>query len=75
MGIRFENRRDSVEFGVTKLPNRKSKCLYLARGAQLEPVAYFRSDEDAERFNRALECILKILRPEEGTTWKSGNKI
>ncbi len=51
----------SVEFGVTQLPNRKMSCLYYTRGAMLEPLAYFRSEEDAIKFDDILDMLWKAM--------------
>lgn len=53
--------KGSVEFGVTCLPNRKGKVLYMTRGAMIEPLAYFRSDECAEEFEKILDFIVDNL--------------
>jgi hypothetical protein len=53
--------KGSVEFGVTSLPNRKCKALYTTRGAMLEPLAYFKSDECAEQFEKVLDFIVDNL--------------
>ena len=49
----------SVEFGVTQLPNRKMPCLYCTRGAMIEPLAYFRSEETAIKFDDILNMLLE----------------
>ena len=49
----------SIEFGVTQLPNRKMPCLYYTRGAVIEPLAYFRSEEAAIKFNDILNMLLE----------------
>ncbi len=51
----------SVEFGVTQLPNRKMPCLYCMRGAMIEPLAYFRSEEDAIKFDDILDMLWKAM--------------
>jgi len=53
--------KGSVEFGVTSIPNRKSKALYTTRGAMVEPLAYFKSDECAEEFEKVLDFIVDNL--------------
>ena len=58
MSLKFTvSGKGSVEFGVLSLPNRKSKALYRIRGAMVEILAYFRSDEDAEAFKKDLDFI------------------
>ena len=52
----------SVEFGITNIPYRKHKCLYLMRGAMLEPVAYFRNDEDAARFESVMDMMIETVQ-------------
>lgn len=49
----------SIEFGVTQLPNRKMPCLYCTRGAMIEPLAYFRSEEAAIKFDDILNMLLE----------------
>lgn len=60
LSVNIEVGGNSVEFGVTELDNRKSKCLYRMRGAMFEPLAYFRNDQCAEEFNKIIEVLLKI---------------
>lgn len=43
-----------MEFGVITLPNRKRKGLYLERHGLVMVLAYFRSNEDAELFEKCL---------------------
>jgi len=52
----------SIEFGVTQLPNRKMPCLYCTRGAMIEPLAYFRSEEAAIKFDSILNMLLEATR-------------
>lgn len=56
-----KNGEKLVEFGVTKFPNRKSKCLYKMRGAMLEPLAYFRTDDDAKEFERVMDILVEAF--------------
>lgn len=53
--------KGSVEFGVTSIPNRKGKALYTTRGAMLEPLAYFKSDDCAEQFEKVIDFIVDNL--------------
>lgn len=55
----------SVEFGVTQLPNRKMPCLYCMRGAMTEPLAYFRSEEAAIKFDNILDVLWKAIGKQE----------
>jgi hypothetical protein len=48
-----------VEFGVTRLPNRRNPALYKMRGANMDVLAYFRSEGDAEDFERLLDYIIE----------------
>ena len=57
--IRIETKAGIVEFGVMSIPNCKSKCLYKTRGARVEVLAYFISDQQADEFNKIIEIILK----------------
>ena len=73
-GIKIERGNISTEFGVTKLPNRKSQVLYAMRGNMLEPLAYFRNDESAERFDKIIAFIIEASsgREEEcDRKWKA----
>lgn len=51
--------KGEIEFGVTSLPNRKAKALYRMRGANMEILAYFRTDEEASDFNKDLDFIIE----------------
>lgn len=55
-------KRGEIRFGTTNVPNRTSIALYRQRGAQLEVLAWFRSVEDAERFERILFSIGDVVR-------------
>lgn len=57
--INIKGKNYNVTFGVTTLPNRKNPCLYKTRGAITEPLAYFTSQENADKFNSILEILLK----------------
>ena len=57
--IKITGKNYNCTFGVTTLPNRKHPCLYKMRGAMLEPLAYFRCQEDADTFNEILNILLK----------------
>lgn len=46
-----------VEFGVTKIPGRKSKALYKIRGEHMEILAYFKTDQQAEEFEKIMDFI------------------
>ena len=62
-GIRIEARgKGTIEFGVMSLPNRKSKILYKTRGCITEPLAYFKSDECADQFEKIIEFMLENIR-------------
>lgn len=56
-----------IEFGVIQLQCRKSKCLYRMRGAMLEPLAYFRSDEHASIFCNVLDVISESFNTRKET--------
>lgn len=60
-GCKIEGPCGKVEFGVTQLPNRKTPCLYRMRGAMLEPLAYFRCEQDAEIFDTILDVVVDTL--------------
>ena len=62
-GIKIETRgKGTIEFGVMSLPNRKSKILYKTRGCMTETLAYFRSDECADEFEKIMEFMLENIR-------------
>ena len=60
MTIKFEYRNQIVEFGVTSVPYRKSKALFIARGANTDVLAYFTSEDNADIFNKALDKIVRM---------------
>jgi hypothetical protein len=61
MGIKIETKDNKVEFGVMSIPNRKQKVLYCTRGAMIDMLAYFRSDEHAEKFEKIIDFIIDTL--------------
>lgn len=60
MSIRIETEDGKlvVEYGVTKMPTRKQKCLYRMTGNNLQPLAYFKSDVAAKEFEDFLHLLL-----------------
>lgn len=62
-----------VEFGVTRLPNRVNPALYKMRGANVDVLAYFRSNGDAEDFERLLDYIIE--RTSNGGLEPRGNRV
>ena len=62
-GISIESGAGKIEFGVMSLPNRKSKMLYRSYGSEVDILAYFRSDRDAEKFEEVLNFIVKNVGP------------
>ena len=48
-----------VEFGVTRLPNRRNPALYRMRGANCDVLAYFRNDGCAKDFERLLDYLIE----------------
>jgi hypothetical protein len=48
-----------VEFGVSKFPHRKQFALYKMRGANVDILGYFTSEENAERFCLLLDIIIE----------------
>lgn len=60
MLIMFGSKIGKVEIGVNSLPNRKKKCLVYSRGITFEPLAYFRDDECAEKFEKLLDLIVEM---------------
>jgi len=59
---RIEGPHGKIEFGVTRLPNRKTPCLYRMHGTTLEPLAYFRCKQDAETFDAIIDVIVDTLQ-------------
>jgi len=52
------------EFGITTFPDRKRPCLFLSRGAMIEPLAYFTTNEKAKQFKDVLERLIAIFKEE-----------
>lgn len=46
---------------IGTLPDRKSPCLYIRRGNETRPLAYFRSEEDAIEAQESLDDLLRHL--------------
>lgn len=65
MSIIITTKDQRVEFGITRFPDRVNKCLFVARGSMIEPLAYFRSDDDADRFEKILDLIYELLSKEK----------
>jgi len=59
MGIKFT--KEDIVVGVDKLPNRKSKCLYLMQDNTLEVLAYFQNEVKAGKFDLILDRFLEVL--------------
>jgi YHS domain-containing protein len=60
-GIRIQTNNDDIHFGVMTVPNRKSKALYCTRGANYKVLAYFTTDENAEKFQKIIDRTIEIL--------------
>jgi hypothetical protein len=45
---------------VGRLPGRKSICLYERDGSAIRTLAFFRSDEDAQRALRAIDRLTGV---------------
>jgi hypothetical protein len=52
------------KIGIGNLPDRKRKALYRERGCQIEILAYFKSDEDAEWMEGFLEKLCRLANGE-----------
>lgn len=52
--------RGGVALHIGPLPGRKSVCLYTHVGCTIEPVAYFRSVDDAQRALNVLDHLLRV---------------
>ncbi len=62
MSLRVEHKDGrKIEFGVMKIPYRKNKALVTFRGCQVEVLAYFTSEENADRFEFIINEIVKIV--------------
>ena len=48
------------KIGIGNLPERKRKALYRERGCQIEIMAYFKTDEDAEWLEGFLEELCRL---------------
>lgn len=48
------------KIGIGKLPDRKRKALYRERGCQIEIMAYFKTDDDAEWLEGFLEELCHL---------------
>jgi len=60
MTIKFKSGSQIIEFGVISVPYRKSKALFIARGANTDVLAYFTSEDNADIFNKALDKIVRM---------------
>ena len=60
MTIKFKSGSQIIEFGVISVPYRKSKALFIARGANTDVLAYFTSEDNADIFNKALDTIIEM---------------
>ncbi len=58
--------KGEIEFGVMSLPNRKSKALYKTRGAMIEILAYFCSDDCADEFQKAIDFMIDNMPQRRG---------
>lgn len=57
--MKVETRSGEIEIGVMSVPGRKGKALYKTRGANIDLLAYFRNDDCAEEFEKALDWIIE----------------
>ena len=74
-GIQISHpKHGEIRFGIANLPSRKSKCLYKMRGAMCEPLAYFRSDEDADKFEQIIDILFELLEVKVNEYHISTNK-
>lgn len=60
--IKIEIPGCKLEFGITTFPNRKRPCLFLAKGTMIEPLAYFTTDENAEKFKAVLNQLIMGIK-------------
>lgn len=68
MSMMVTTRNGSIEIGTMAIPGRKNKALYRTRGANIEVLAYFRSDHAAERFDEALDWMIAEWEKREEPT-------
>jgi hypothetical protein len=57
--IRITTPKGDIELGVTTAACRKRPFLFIMRGANMDILAYFRNDEDAITFRKALGSIVE----------------
>lgn len=50
------------EFGISKFPNRKLPCLFRTEGSVFEILAYFKTEEKAEKFKDILNLFFQSKR-------------
>ncbi|MEA3385864.1 MAG: hypothetical protein U9Q89_05360 [Thermodesulfobacteriota bacterium] len=68
MAAEIEIYDDVIKFGITTLPGKKRPCLFLSRGGELETLAYFTSDENAEKFKIILDHLVDGFSSLHSTT-------
>jgi len=62
MGIEISKGKNKINFGITELPNRKNKILYLMQNEnKLIPLAYFTSSKNADLFEELLNKMVQML--------------
>jgi hypothetical protein len=52
--------RKGGTLGIGAIPGRKRKALYRMHGCQIDPIAYFSTDEDAEWVEQFLSQICDL---------------
>lgn len=57
--------KTSVAFGVMRLPNRARPALVKFHGANVDVLAYFRSDAAAESFEALLDTVIEKMNKKE----------
>lgn len=50
---------EDVTVGVCEFPDRKQPCLYIEKGVNIEPLAYFKTKGKAEKFLLLLDIIAR----------------
>ena len=53
-------RKGNLAIGVTHIPNRKRPALYVEKGSTIYPYAYFKNEEEANKFIRELGELLGL---------------
>ncbi|HPV97960.1 MAG TPA: hypothetical protein PLZ78_09050 [Spirochaetota bacterium] len=50
-----------ISFGTMRLPNRKSKALYISNGKEIDVIAYFTSEKNADAFDKIIVSVVNAF--------------